>query len=160
MQYSRKTGQCLDDSADQCASQASLPSLLFIRSCADRVQLAGTRHVRRRMGSPATCAAGTGIPLIFRGAAAKVAGLERPQVVPMTGRPELNGEFQQGYLWNAALHAKRSVRNYGFFLDIDRYFPQVPASARIPRSPLSPTLAGSSQVGAAISQATRTRQRC
>lgn len=43
-----------------------------------------------------------------------------------------NGEFQQGYLWNAALRARLSVRNYGFFLDIDRYFPQVPSGQRIP----------------------------
>jgi DNA-binding beta-propeller fold protein YncE len=53
-----------------------------------------------------------------------------------------NGEFQQGYLWNAALRAKRSVRNYGFFLDIDRYFPQVPSSQRIPleHDPVSKSL--------------------
>jgi DNA-binding beta-propeller fold protein YncE len=43
-----------------------------------------------------------------------------------------NGEFQQGYLWNAALRAKLSTRNYGFFLDIDLYFPQAPSSQRIP----------------------------
>lgn len=43
-----------------------------------------------------------------------------------------NGEFQQGYLWNAALRAKVSVRNYGFFLDIVRYFPEVPSGDRIP----------------------------
>lgn len=42
-----------------------------------------------------------------------------------------NGEYQQGYLWNAALRAGRSVRNYGFFLDIVRYFPEVPSSDRI-----------------------------
>jgi DNA-binding beta-propeller fold protein YncE len=49
------------------------------------------------------------------------------------------GEYQQGYLWNAALRAKLSVRNYGFFLDIDRYFKQVPAGDRIPleREPAS-----------------------
>jgi DNA-binding beta-propeller fold protein YncE len=49
------------------------------------------------------------------------------------------GEYQQGYLWNAALRAKLSVRNYGFFLDIDRYFKQVPAGDRIPleRDPAS-----------------------
>jgi DNA-binding beta-propeller fold protein YncE len=43
-----------------------------------------------------------------------------------------NGEYQQGYIWNAALRAKLSVRNYGFFLDVDRYFQQVPEDQRIP----------------------------
>lgn len=43
-----------------------------------------------------------------------------------------DGEFQQGYLWNAVQRAKLPMRNYGFFLDIDRYFPQVPAADRIP----------------------------
>ena len=43
-----------------------------------------------------------------------------------------DGEFQQGYLWNAVQRAHLSMRNYGFFLDIDRYFPQVPAADRIP----------------------------
>ena len=42
-----------------------------------------------------------------------------------------DGEYQQGYIWNAALRAHLTIRNYGFFLDIDRYFPQVPASDRI-----------------------------
>lgn len=31
------------------------------------------------------------------------------------------GESQQGYLWNAALRANLSVRNYGFFIDLTRY---------------------------------------
>ncbi|MBI3677012.1 MAG: beta-propeller fold lactonase family protein [Proteobacteria bacterium] len=43
-----------------------------------------------------------------------------------------SGEFQQGYLWNAVQRAKLSLRNYGFFLDIVRYFKQVPAADRIP----------------------------
>ena len=47
-----------------------------------------------------------------------------------------NGEYQQGYIWNAALRAKLSVRNYGFFLDIDRYFQQVPENERIPLAQL------------------------
>jgi DNA-binding beta-propeller fold protein YncE len=32
-----------------------------------------------------------------------------------------DGEAQQGYLWNAALRAGLSVRNYGFFCDLNRY---------------------------------------
>jgi len=43
-----------------------------------------------------------------------------------------DGEFQQGYLWNAVQRAHLSMRNYGFFLDISRYLAAVPADARIP----------------------------
>lgn len=32
------------------------------------------------------------------------------------------GQFQQGYLWDAALRKGLSVRNYGFFIDLQRYF--------------------------------------
>jgi DNA-binding beta-propeller fold protein YncE len=31
------------------------------------------------------------------------------------------GQFQRGYLWDAALRAGLSVRNYGFYLDLARY---------------------------------------
>jgi YVTN family beta-propeller protein len=34
-----------------------------------------------------------------------------------------NGENGTGYLWNAALRAHRSVRSYGFFVDLARYSP-------------------------------------
>lgn len=54
-----------------------------------------------------------------------------PGIANETAPDGPNGEFQQGYLWNAALRAKLAVRNYGFFLDIDRYFPQVPEAQRI-----------------------------
>ena len=33
-----------------------------------------------------------------------------------------DGETGAGYLWDAALRAHRSIRNYGFFLDLGRYF--------------------------------------
>lgn len=33
-----------------------------------------------------------------------------------------NDEVQQGYLWNSALRAGLSVRNYGFSIDLSRYF--------------------------------------
>jgi YVTN family beta-propeller protein len=36
------------------------------------------------------------------------------------------GEVGAGYIWNAAMRAKLSVRNYGFFLDLVRY--EAPAS--------------------------------
>jgi DNA-binding beta-propeller fold protein YncE len=39
--------------------------------------------------------------------------------VAATDGPE--GEVQQGYLWNSALRAGLSVRNYGFFCDLNRY---------------------------------------
>ncbi|HZR66880.1 MAG TPA: beta-propeller fold lactonase family protein [Terriglobales bacterium] len=32
-----------------------------------------------------------------------------------------NGENGTGYLWNAALRAHKSIRNYGFFIDLSRY---------------------------------------
>ena len=32
-----------------------------------------------------------------------------------------SGQLQQGYLWNAALRAGLTVRNYGFFIDLTRY---------------------------------------
>ena len=48
-----------------------------------------------------------------------------PDLLPGTGNdaapdgPE--GEVQQGYLWNAALRAGLTVRNYGYFCDLTRY---------------------------------------
>ena len=32
-----------------------------------------------------------------------------------------NNEVNTGYLWNSALRANLSVRNYGFFVDVTRY---------------------------------------
>ncbi len=55
-----------------------------------------------------------------------------PGIANETAPDGPNGEFQQGYIWNAALRAKLSVRNYGFFLDVDRYFQEVPQAQRIP----------------------------
>jgi DNA-binding beta-propeller fold protein YncE len=46
-----------------------------------------------------------------------------------------NGEREEGYLWNAALRAHVSVRNYGFFLDLARYSPAAPANIAIARDP-------------------------
>ena len=39
-----------------------------------------------------------------------------------------DGEMQQGYLWNAAIRAGLSVRNYGFMIDVMRYGPELLAS--------------------------------
>ncbi len=31
------------------------------------------------------------------------------------------GQYQRGYIWDAALRAGLTIRNYGFFIDLDRY---------------------------------------
>ena len=41
------------------------------------------------------------------------------------------GDLNQGYIWDAALRAGLSVRNYGFFLDLTRYY--LPAPLGIPK---------------------------
>jgi DNA-binding beta-propeller fold protein YncE len=43
-----------------------------------------------------------------------------------------DGETEQGYVWDAALRAQKTVRSYGFFVDIVRYDTHVPEAARIP----------------------------
>jgi DNA-binding beta-propeller fold protein YncE len=44
-----------------------------------------------------------------------------------------DGENGTGYLWNAALRAHRSVRSYGFFVDLARYSPdEEHAQSKIP----------------------------
>jgi len=43
-----------------------------------------------------------------------------------------DGEDEQGYLWNSILRAHRSIRNYGFFLDLVRYDQHEPEQYRIP----------------------------
>jgi YVTN family beta-propeller protein len=44
------------------------------------------------------------------------------------------GEAGAGYLWDAALRAKLTVRNYGFFIDLTRYFLPLTDPAYIPIS--------------------------
>ena len=48
-----------------------------------------------------------------------------PDILPGTADPSAfdgpNGEEGAGYLWDAALRAHLSVRNYGFFIDLTRY---------------------------------------
>ncbi len=49
---------------------------------------------------------------------------------------DANGGGQgEGYLWNAALKAGLSVRNYGFFLDLTRYSQSLPKGVSIPEDP-------------------------
>src|SRR5262249_20900101 len=63
-----------------------------------------------------------------RAAADPVYGAEAikdPDLLPGTANAVAadgpSGEVGAGYIWNAALRAGRTVRNYGFFLDIVRY---------------------------------------
>jgi DNA-binding beta-propeller fold protein YncE len=42
-----------------------------------------------------------------------------------------DGEREQGYLWNAVMRAHESIRNYGFFVDLARYEPGIPANVVI-----------------------------
>lgn len=55
----------------------------------------------------------------------RVTGKLDPDMLPGTGDMAApdgpNGEAQQGYLWSAALRAGRTVRNYGFMIDLTRY---------------------------------------
>lgn len=48
-----------------------------------------------------------------------------PDLLPGTGNVAApdgpNGETQEGYLWNSALRAGLSVRNYGMMIDLSRY---------------------------------------
>jgi DNA-binding beta-propeller fold protein YncE len=43
-----------------------------------------------------------------------------------------DGEEEQGYLWDAALRAHQTIRNYGFFTDLARYDSHMPANLRVP----------------------------
>src|SRR5215510_5938617 len=59
-----------------------------------------------------------------------------PDILPGTADPSafdgLNGEEGAGYLWDAALRAGLSVRNYGFFIDLTRYSLPAANAAFIP----------------------------
>ncbi len=52
-------------------------------------------------------------------------GAADPDLLPGTGNVAApdgpDGEVQQGYLWDAALRAGLTVRNYGFMIDLTRY---------------------------------------
>lgn len=59
-----------------------------------------------------------------------VEAIHDPDLLPGTANAVAadspSGEEGAGYIWNAAIRAGRSVRNYGFFMDLVRY--QAPAS--------------------------------
>ena len=46
-----------------------------------------------------------------------------------------DGEIEQGYLWDAALRAHESIRNYGFFVDLARYDSDAPAALPLEHDP-------------------------
>jgi len=50
------------------------------------------------------------------------------------------GEEGQGYIWDAALRAGVSVRNYGFFTNLDRYEPKAPDVVPLERDPYAKKL--------------------
>ncbi len=61
-----------------------------------------------------------------------------------------SGEEGQGYIWDAALRAGVSVRNYGFFADLARYEPQAPDVVPLERDPFSKKLPVSFPAKAAL----------
>jgi YVTN family beta-propeller protein len=63
-----------------------------------------------------------------------------------------NGAFQSGYIWNSALNAGLTVRNYGFLYDLNRYN-TAPASVSIPDIQSPATATPPVQVGFPVSPA-------
>lgn len=79
-----------------------------------------------------------GLPTIAQRQAADPLNPSDPDILPGTGNmaaPDGPGNTlqQQGYIWNAALRAGLSMRDYGFFADTTRYF--APAPYNIPLEP-------------------------
>ncbi len=64
-----------------------------------------------------------------------------PDLLPGTndvGAPDGNeGQKGQGHLWDAAIRAGLTVRNYGFHCDLTRYDPRVPAPVPLLRDPFA-----------------------
>jgi YVTN family beta-propeller protein len=76
-----------------------------------------------------------GLPSLADRAAANPLNPEDPDLLPGTAdvaAPDgaTNAEEGMGYLWNLALKAGKSVRNYGFFCDLSRY--EEPPPEQIP----------------------------
>ena len=61
-----------------------------------------------------------------------------PDFLPGTGNVAApdgpSGEKQQGYLWNAALRANLSVRNYGFFVQNSPTINKTPFASQVPQA--------------------------
>jgi hypothetical protein len=78
------------------------------------------------------------LPTIAQRQAANAANPSDPDIFPGTGNvaaPDGPGssQKQKGYIWNAALRAGLSIRDYGFFADLTRY--TAPAPYNIPLEP-------------------------
>ena len=77
----------------------------------------------------------TGLATVAERLAANPVNPTDPDILPGTDDPSAfdgpGGEEGAGYLWDAALRANLSVRNYGFFVDLTRYS-LPPASGGIP----------------------------
>jgi YVTN family beta-propeller protein len=58
-----------------------------------------------------------------------------------------DGEVQQGYLWNAALRAGLTVRNYGMYVDLTRYWLDETADSDLAIRPQRDPFATGTQVG-------------
>jgi DNA-binding beta-propeller fold protein YncE len=95
----------------------------------------------------------TGLGTVAARQAANPLNPSDPDILPGTADPSAfdgpSGEEGAGYLWDAALRAHLSVRNYGFFIDLTRY--SLPASnpASIPptaNDPLQGSALGSTVV--------------
>ena len=79
-----------------------------------------------------------GLPTIAQRQAANPENPGDPDILPGTGNlaaPDGPGTTQQqkGYIWNAALRAGLSIRDYGFFADLTRY--TAPEPYNIPLEP-------------------------
>ena len=86
-----------------------------------------------------------GLPSLADRAAANPLNPEDPDLLPGTAdvaAPDgaTNAEEGMGYLWNLALKAGKSVRNYGFFCDLSRYEEPPPEQIPLERHPFDKKL--------------------
>jgi YVTN family beta-propeller protein len=86
-----------------------------------------------------------GLPSLADRVAANPLNPEDPDLLPGTAdvaAPDgaTNAEEGMGYLWNAALRAGKSVRNYGFFCDLSRYEEPRPEEIPLERRPFDKKL--------------------
>lgn len=79
------------------------------------------------------------IPTLAERRAADAATPDDPDLLPGTadvGAPDSpSGEEDRGHLWDAALRAHRTVRNYGFYSDLVRYDARAPMPLPLDRDP-------------------------
>ena len=79
------------------------------------------------------------IPTLAERRAADAATPDDPDLLPGTadvGAPDgTSGEEDRGHLWDAALRAGLSVRNYGYYCDLVRYDSRAPSPVPLERAP-------------------------